>query len=206
MRLSLLRPPLFHRSGKSLRIDYHCRYAAVLRKLVELLKVGTVIYKPSCFLAIILHKMVLEHTEALGHTLADGDARHYNNKLRPSVAAVELKHRLNIDVCLTGAGLHLHIEVHDAVSGSQRSTRRDLVTNLDVADVIKKLLLVKLHICIAVSGFLVFGEDMLLSRTKVAAILPGVTHGLTSKHCDGVLYGLRLVLLYLKLKFHKFRF
>lgn len=58
--------------------------------------------------------MFFEHTERLGHTLADSDARHNNDELRPVVELVEFKHRLNIDVGLACTGFHLDVEVDGA--------------------------------------------------------------------------------------------
>ena len=72
----------------------------------------------------MLHEVAFEHTETLGYTLTDGYTRHYDDKLRPTVAFVEFKHRFDVDISLAGAGFHLHIEAHRSESvGGGKSLR-----------------------------------------------------------------------------------
>ncbi len=71
--------------------------------MVELIEVRAVIDKPTRFLAVLLHEVIFKHTERLGYALADSDARHNDNELRPTVEFVEFKHRLDIDIGLAGA-------------------------------------------------------------------------------------------------------
>lgn len=55
--------------------------------------------------------MLLGVLEALVDALTDGHARHHDDELRPAVEAVQLEHRLRVDLGLARAGLHLHIEL-----------------------------------------------------------------------------------------------
>ena len=75
-----------------------------------MLKVGTIINEISCLFAIILHKMILKHLETLGYTLSDSDARHYDNELAPTVTPVQLEHRFDVNVCLSGSGFHFYVK------------------------------------------------------------------------------------------------
>ena len=62
----------------------------------------------------MLHEVFFEHTERLGNSLADSDAWHNDDKLRPAVEFVEFKHRFDIDISLACTGFHLDIEVDGA--------------------------------------------------------------------------------------------
>ena len=194
---------LFEGSGKSLSIDDHDGYSAVLRELVELIEIRAVVDKPTGFLAVMLHEVVFEHTERLSHALADGDARHNDDELAPAILFVEFKHRFDIDVGLACAGLHFDVEIHHTVAGGKSGARHDLVSNLHFADIGEKLFLVKFNIGIAVARFLVFREKRPLGNlADIAAIVFRATLRLTSEHIHRILDSLRLIPLYLKLKLH----
>ena len=102
----------FHRGGECLGVNHHNAQSGIVGEGIEFVQSRTVVDKPAGFLAVMLHEVVFEHAETLCHTLADGDARYHDDKLRPTVAFVELKHRLDVNVGLTSAGFHLYIEAH----------------------------------------------------------------------------------------------
>ena len=92
---------------------------------------GGIVDEPAGFLAILLHEVVFEHFKALGHAFADSFRRDHDDKLVPTIEFVQLKHRLDIDVRLTCAGLHLNIESDRAVAVEQAGRRRYIRRVLD---------------------------------------------------------------------------
>ena len=107
---------LLERGGKGLSVDDHHVQPGVAAELVKLLQVAAVIDEPAGFLAVILHEVFLKHVETLGHTLADGYAGHHNDEFAPAEAAVEFKHRFDIDIGLARTRFHLDVECHGPVT------------------------------------------------------------------------------------------
>ena len=68
--------------------------------------------------------------QALGYTLADGDRWHHHDELAPAVQAIELEHRLGVDVGLTSARLHLDVQLASSHAAEELLRFGDLVASL----------------------------------------------------------------------------
>ena len=93
-----------------MHIDNHHIDAGIAAERVYLCQIAAVIDKVTGFLAVLLHEMVFQHRKTLIHTFTDSDTWHHNDELRPAIAFIQLKHSLDIDVCLTRTRFHLYIE------------------------------------------------------------------------------------------------
>ena len=127
----------------------------ILREIIQLCQFVTIIDAPADFLAVMLHKMVFEHAERFCYALADCNTRHHNNELAPAILLVELKHRLDVDVCLTGAGLHFDVKIYHAMPFGECGARYDLVFHLHLADIGEKLLIIEFNIGVTITRVLV---------------------------------------------------
>jgi hypothetical protein len=58
----------------------------------------------------MLHKVFLCDFKSLFHTLTDSNARHYHDKLAPTICFVEFKHCLDIDVGFACTCFHFHVK------------------------------------------------------------------------------------------------
>ena len=58
-------------------------------------------------LSVFLCEILAHAVEAAEHALTDGDARHYDDELRPAIELVQLEHRLDIGERLARSRLHL---------------------------------------------------------------------------------------------------
>ena len=101
---------LVQRRGERLRVDDHHRETRIGRERIQLIQIRTVIDEEPRLLPIVLHEMLRRYLKGLPHALADRDTRHHHDELAPAIAAVQLKHRLDIDIRLARPRLHLHIE------------------------------------------------------------------------------------------------
>ena len=102
---------LLHGGVEGLHVDDHAGDVRGLREGVQLVQPVRVIDEGVDTLAILLEEVLLGGLERLLHALANGDGGHDHNELAPTVAPVELQHRLGVDVGLAGARLHLHVQV-----------------------------------------------------------------------------------------------
>ena len=201
---ALLAPSsLLHRGGEGLGIDDHDAQLGFGGETIQLLQVAAVIDEPTHLLVVVLHEMILQHGEALGHTLPDGDAGHHDDELPPAILLIQLKHRLDIDIGLSRSGLHLDVEVQCAYSFHQALRRGDVTPVLDCTDLLQQGLLVQLDTGVAIARLLLFIMNLLLLLASyISAIGSHPMRGLTGKDVHGVLHRLRLVLLDFKLEFH----
>lgn len=70
--------------------------------------------------------------ERLIDALTNSDGRHHDDELGPTVKTVELKHRLGIDVGLTGARFHFYIKVHGSRTRCQTRRLHNAITALNL--------------------------------------------------------------------------
>ena len=101
---------LFEGGGKCLGIDNHYIDTRTGRKIVQLVQVRTVVDEETCLLAVVLHKVVGSNLKGLLYTFTDGDRRHNNDELAPTVSLVEFEHSLDIHIGLTSTSFHLNIK------------------------------------------------------------------------------------------------
>ena len=102
---------LLHRRVERLHVDDHAVYVARLGVRIQLGQVVRVVYEEPNLLVVLREEVLLGVLQALGHALADGDRWHHHDELAPAVQAVELEHRLGVDVGLAGARLHLDVQL-----------------------------------------------------------------------------------------------
>ena len=97
-----------------LRIDDHGIDARIVCEAVKLGKVLRIIDEEAHGFAVERREMFLRRLERLVDALANGDARHDDDELRPPIRFIELVHGLDICVRLARSGLHLDGQVDTA--------------------------------------------------------------------------------------------
>ena len=82
-----------------------------MRVGVEFVQPVRIVNEVANGLSVLLEEVLLGVLQALEDTLANGDAWYNDYELRPAVEAVELEHRLRVDVGLACASLHLNVQL-----------------------------------------------------------------------------------------------
>ena len=82
--------------------------------------------------------MIYRNVEALLHSFSDGDAWNHHDKLGPAILLVQFEHRLDIDVCLSSTGFHLHVELAGTELLTEFFILMDIVLGLNLSDVVKE--------------------------------------------------------------------
>ena len=159
--------------------------------------------------------MVLGYVETLFHSFTYGNAWHYDDKLCPTVAFVQLKHRLDIDVCLTGTGLHFYIELAGSKALYHLIAKVDVVLCLYLMDVLQQLILRKHYLAVLVAcvipaetdAFLLYALAVVnnVHLSLVHLVVQETLVGLSVKDVDGAFHGIGLILLFLELQFHPYK-
>ena len=121
---------LLHRRVERLHVDDHAVYVARLGVRIKLGQVVRVVYEEPDLLVVLGEEVLLGVLQALGHALADGDRWHHHDELAPAVQAVELEHRLGVDVGLAGARLHLDVQLAGSHAAEKLLRLGDLVASL----------------------------------------------------------------------------
>ena len=132
---SLDRLLLVQRGSERLRVDDHHREPRIGRERIQLIQIRTAVDEEPRLLPIVLHEMLRRHLEGLLHALADRNARHHHDELAPAIAAVQLEHRLDIDIRLARPRLHLHIESTRAERCGERIRQMEIACALHTADI-----------------------------------------------------------------------
>ena len=102
--------------------------------------------------------MIYRNVEALLHTLSDSDAWNHHDKLGPAILLVQFEHGLDIDVCLSRTGFHLHIELAGSEFLTEFFILMDVVLCLNLSDVVKE-------------SHLIHGEAVVLIAQAIAGII-----------------------------------
>ena len=152
--------------------------------------------------------MVLGDVETLLHSFAYGDAGHNDDKLCPTVAFVQLKHSLHVDVGLTRTGLHFYIELAGSKALYHLIAKVDVVLCLYLMDVLQQLILRKHYLAVLVACVMPAETDafLLYALAVVNDVHLSLVHlvvqeslvRLPVKDVDGAFYGIGLILLYLE--------
>ena len=214
---SLDRLLLVQRGSERLRVDDHHREPCIGRERVQLIQIRTAVDEEPRLLPIVLHEMLRRHLEGLLYALADGDARHHHDELAPAIAAVQLEHRLDIDIRLSRARLHLHIQRARAERRGERIRQMEIACALHPADMREQLLLRQMHLLIAKTIVRLRREKgrihiALLHRQQIPlrSIRPNITQirrargiRLPLEHTDNRLHRIRLIRLHRKVKLHQ---
>lgn len=85
----------------------------------------------------MFHEVVLCYLERLLHTFTDGYARNNDDELVPSIVFVELEHRFDVDIGLSGTSFHLDIQRYMPETCVQRFGSLQIIYILQPDDVIK---------------------------------------------------------------------
>lgn len=125
---------------EGLGVDDHDVDAGIAGEIIERLKVLRIVHEEADLLPVVLHEMVLGDLERLLHALTYCDAGDDHYELAPPVALVELEHRLDVDIGLPSAGLHLDIEGANAEAAVELGGAGDLIPVLDRVDVPEKVI------------------------------------------------------------------
>ena len=127
-------PRVFAAGIEGLRIDNHDVDRAVRSKAVDLRKLGRIVDKETDLLPVLRGEMVLRHLKRFVYAFADGDARHYDDKLTPTIVLVQLVHGLDIRIGLAYACFHLNGQIE--LAGLRRFNffrRFNLIRPLDLS-------------------------------------------------------------------------
>ena len=76
-----------------------------------------VVNEEARLLVVGLQKVLCGDFQRLGHAFTDGDARHHDDELAPTVLLVQLENSLDVAIRLASAGFHLDIEIDPADLG-----------------------------------------------------------------------------------------
>ena len=126
---------LLHRRVERLHVDDHAVDVARLGIRIQLGQVVRVVYEEPDLLVVLGEEVLLGVLQALCHSLADGDRWHHHDELAPAVQAVELEHRLGVDVGLAGACLHLDVQLAGSHAAEKLLRLGNLVASLHCAHV-----------------------------------------------------------------------
>ena len=148
--------------------------------------------------------MRFKHLETFCDAFADGDTRHDDNKLAPAITFVQFEHRLDIDISLAGAGFHFNVKVHKSKILIQLFRLLDVIFQLELADIFKKIALGLYQFVVAVA-FLVFEPERgRIDLADIATVQGLVNTGFAIEHAGNAFHRVGLVLLNLELEFHVF--
>ena len=143
---------LVHGGGKRLRVDDHDIDAGIAGKGIQLIQVAAVVDKEPCLFAVALHKVIGSDLKGLLYAFTDGDTRHNNDKFAPTIPFVQLKHGLDVNVCLSRSGFHLDIQRASSQRCYQLVRLMDVCFCLQCADVLKQLLIGQLECFVLKAG------------------------------------------------------
>ena len=143
---------LVHGGSKGLCIDDHNIDAGIAGERVQLVQVAAVVDKEPCFFAVAFHEMIGSDLEGLLYALTDGDARHDNDKLAPSISFVQLKHGFDVNIGLAGTSLHLNVQRTSAKRCYQLVRLMNIIFCLQCTDIPHQICICQLQIFILESG------------------------------------------------------
>ena len=101
---------LVHGTVECLRIDDHHMQSAITCKTIYFGKLFGVINKELDTLTVFCGKVFLHSFKTFLYTFTNGNTGHYYDKLIPAIQLVQLIHRLDVCISLTGTGLHFNGE------------------------------------------------------------------------------------------------
>ena len=193
---------LFHGTGERLRVDNHHVDSDIARIGINLLQVRTVIDEPFGFFAVVFKEMRFKHLETFGDAFADGDTRHDDNKLAPAITFVQFEHRLDIDIRLAGTGFHFDVKVHKSKILVQLFRFLDVVFELELADIFKKIALGLHQFVVAVALIVFEPKHRRIDLADIATVQGLINTGFAIEHAGDAFHRVGLVLLNLELEFH----
>ena len=207
---------LIQRGSERLRVDDHHREPRIGRERIQLIQIRTAIDEEPRLSPVVLHEMLRRHLEGLTHALADRDARHHHDELAPAIAAIQLEHRLDVDIRLARPRLHLHIERTRAERCGERIRQMEIACALHTADIREQLRLRQMQLFIpktivrlrrkkgSIRIALLHRQQISLRRARphIAQIRRACSIRLTLEHLHNGAYGLRLIRLHRKVKPH----
>ena len=204
---------------ESLGIDNHHADVVALREGVDVVEAAAVVYEVASLFAVLLHEVIYRDVEAFLHSLSDSNAWNHHDKLGPAILLVQFEHGLDIDVCLSRTGFHLHVELAGSEFLTEFFILMDVVLGLNLSDVVEESHLIHSKAIVlitqTIAGIIAIGKDICLNDFDV--MLLAVHHiqfslihpvfqvglvGLPLEDVDDALHGIGLILLYLKLQFH----
>ena len=208
---------LVQRGGERLRVDDHHRETRIRRERIQLIQIRTAVDEEPRLSSVVFHEMRRRHLKGLLHALADRNARHHHDELAPAIAAIQLEHRLAIDIRLARARLHLHIESTRAKRCGKRIRQMEIACALHTANIREQLRLRQMQLFIPkpvvrlhrekgrIPIALLHAEQIALRRTRahIAPIVRMRLIRLSVKHAHNRLHRLRLVRLHRKVKLHQ---
>ena len=123
---------------EGLGVDDHHADVVALREGVDVVEAAAVVDEVAGLLAVLLHEVIYRDVEALLHTLSDSNAWNHHDKLGPAILLVQFEHGLDIDVCLSRTGFHLHIKLAGTEFLTEFLILMDIVIGLNLSDVVKE--------------------------------------------------------------------
>ena len=200
-------------------VDDHHADVVALREGVDVVEAAAVVDEVASLLAVLLHKVIYRDVEALLHTLSDSDAWNHHDKLGPAILLVQFEHGLDIDVCLSRTGFHLHVELAGTEFLTEFFILMDVVIGLNLSDVVEESHFIHSKAVVlitqVIAGIIAISKDiwmfyfdiklLAINHIQFSLIHPVFQVGLVGlplEDVDDALHGIGLILLYLKLQFH----
>ena len=164
--------------------------------------------------------MIYRDVETLLHSLSDSDAWNHHDKLGPAILLVQFEHGLDIDVSLSRTGFHLYIELAGTEFLTEFFILMYVVLGLNLSDVVEESHLVYGEAVVlipqVIADIIAIGKDiwmfyfdiklLAINHIQFSLIHPVFQVGLVRLSLEDVndaLHGIGLILLYLKLQFHR---
>ena len=190
---------------EGLDVDDHDLHSGVRTVSLELVQPAGVVDEGTGLGAVLLLEVVTGDLERLHDALTDRDGGDDDDVLAPSVAPVQLHDRLDIDVGLAGACLHLDVEVRCAWRGGavlELIALRKVAARVELhgLDVPQELPVAQGDLGVAESG--VVASALLTTHARVQAVADAVAAGLPGEAVDDGVDRIGLVLLMLELELH----
>ena len=164
----------------------------------------------------MLHEVVGGDLKGLLHALTDRNGGNDHDELAPAVLPVQLEHRLDVDIGLARAGLHLNIQTAPPQAFDKGCGEPDVVLALQGLNVVQKLLVGKFDGFVSIARVvqrvnavrsLVWDSERSLMRLRldsatVANVTDPVVKPLPLEDAHNGVDRIGLVLLYLEIKLH----
>ena len=142
-------PCIFTTGIECLNIDDHDVDICTLAVIIDIRQILGVIHEETRLLAIILHEVLLHGFKALLDAFTNRNAWNYYDELAPTIQLIQFKHSLDVNIGFTGTGFHFNIKrAYTQSSGFQRIGEFNIIASLDTVNIIQKLTIIELHLCI----------------------------------------------------------
>ena len=171
--------------------------------------------------------MIRCHFKCFLYSFTDCNGRNYYDKFTPAISFVQLKHCLDINICLAGTGFHLNIQRASSQIFDQIGRKTNVILTLYSMNILQQLFIRKFNPFIFITG-VIFQVNIFLSVllqflhissfknvlavntlnlfpfSLITDITDSIMISLSLKNLNNSINSVRLILLYFEIEFHKF--